>query len=382
MEKSRTLVSILVVLFFAKLVLAKEASYLKPQVINKEENISAQKPFYIAKSGDNLISILKALRIRPIFGAKGHWQNTVKMNEFMGEKNGRLIFPGNKIYLPKNLVLQIEKVARISASGEILLPTDRRMPALNESEPVVPKPDVVAETTKKEPSLPIQVEAEAEKTFAEFSNFSVSSTAKYFRVEGFDSSTNSRAILLSNMGTGVDVGWTQRWSKDFETHINFGGVRLAVNESATKTIEQRTQELLHFEVGSRKYINEKTSIDFVLGSQEELIYRALTTSTVRIEKLQSPVVTLGLNHDFIALKKLSLAGGAQLQYFSAVKSEQYDAASSIGWATFLGLKHLSKKSQVFGNLNYSTFERSYSPLNLRHTDFGVTFGLGWNWDAD
>lgn len=247
-------------------------------------------------------------------------------------------------------------------------------------EPVhVSTPEVIPAPSKKEIPQEHKIEEKisSEENFSQ-SKLSVGLINRYIKLTGKDSSTNTTGSLYSPALLGVDLSWKQYWTEKFHSFISFDILKVTIDPSATKTLNDRKLTLSRFAVGVEEKFNDTLSASISIGKGDELVYRALDSQNLKIEKIGAPKIELAAKIRLAQKRKLSLDAEGAYLITLPFKNDYYSSKTGSGYKGKLEVIHQEENFNINANVFYSNYTLPVGTVKFTRTDIGVGLGFSWS----
>jgi len=322
---------------------------------------------YVVKKGDTLSTIANRTIAGKIYGKNGGVKKLVALNPQI--KNADLIFPGDKI----NLASEDSVLSESSSPAA----ETTRAPAQAE----IPAPQVVVDE-KPAPSTPPAKAPSVDENEGRHGIVEVSTGLSFFKIDATDSTTGGTATILSNANANLDLSWKQVLSATTQTHLDFHYAKLSLSDPTPRTIASGSESVFGFDVGVDHNVNERFKIFSSLGYKQELLLKSLTSSTLTLDRVFVPTLTVGVGYDFFNLKPFKM--GAEFSGFYHAPTEGNDLKLK-GGAGFMGLLKMQQAVKALrgileGSVFFKTQNQDTDASKQTRTDTGVTLGVSWSFE--
>lgn len=223
----------------------------------------------------------------------------------------------------------------------------------------------------------VEIKTSNEESFSQ-SKLSVGLINRYIKLTGKDSTTNTTGSLYSPALLGVDLSWKQYWTESFHSFISLDILKVTIDPSATKNLIDRKLTLSTFAVGIEQKIIDSLSASISIGKGDELVYRALDSQNLKIEKVGAPKIELAAKIRLAQKRKLSLdAEGAYLMTLP-FKNDYYSSKTGSGYKGKLEVIHQEEAFNINANIFYSNYTLPVGTVKFTRTDVGVGLGFSWS----
>lgn len=212
------------------------------------------------------------------------------------------------------------------------------------------------------------------------SELSCKLTDRYIKLMGHDHSSNTTGSLYSPALTGIEVKWKQFWTKKFSSYISAEILKVKIDPAANKTILDRKHNLSTFLIGFEQKFTQHFSGSASLGQGDELLYRALTTQTLRVDKLAARKASLSVKAQLAKVRKLSLDLELGYLIIFPFKNDFYSLKIGKGYRGGLEVNHHEEKFDVKANVFYSSYKLPAGSVDYTRMDLGLGVGVSWSFD--
>ena len=243
---------------------------------------------YIAKKGDTLSDVLYQNDFKPIYGANGALEKTLKINPDIKYENGNKIFPGTKIVLSGKVV-----------SGNYALQTGKRNYVLKTTQEetvveAVPPVEIPFENTTREVSDIFN------QTF--FWQLSPSVSWKDLEAKDSNANQNANATILSDMSYGASVLYGMRFNQDLDvyTHLFLESVKF----SSANSVNIVKKNIVTTDLSVGVFYKKKMHVEVGVG--DELFLTSPNSTSVEIKKVSLPQVKADYKNEFYQFQEASL----------------------------------------------------------------------------
>jgi hypothetical protein len=163
-------------------------------------------------------------------------------------------------------------------------------------------------------------------------------------VSSFES--DATGTLISDMGTGCELTWDQRWSSRFKTFVSFEASHLGFRPFSEEiAISNQTQMYTSIGLGFRKRFFSELEVGVQFDLSQQVFYHLNEDKTgVILDKVGISRPKLVLSNRLLRLGSLALNGEIQAYFLLPTSTTNYAVAMGKG---------------IFGNLNLS---KRFSPL--------------------
>lgn len=299
---------------------------------------------YIAKKGDTLSDVLYENDYRPIYGAGGALEQTLKINPNIIYEKGNKIFPGTKIIL----------------TGKIVPGNYATMTGKTKSAPVV-------ETFVENHDPVVVPESKAEATGARevsdifnqifFWKLSPSVSWKELAAKDSNSNQNSNATVLSDMSYGASVVYGMLFSEDLDIYSRL--FVESVNFSSDNSINIVKKNVVTSDLGVGVFYKKKLQVE--LGMGQELFLTSPNATSIEIKKVSIPQIKSSYKNEFYQFQEASLLYAVSARALLPKSSPGIDPKLSYGAGAGLEAK---LRNQSF----YLGYEKSFLKSSDNSTD--------------
>lgn len=319
-----------------------------------------ENPFYTIRKGEHLLQLFRDLGLYPLYGEAGTLQSVLELNEKIQITQGNYVNPHQRIYFSKSLETRILKSAQISPEGEITFAIPNRSTAASEEPVSESVPTVVAEVP-----------------FKFTSDVSVLTGLRYSKIEGYDTSSNTKAALGSDGSPSLDLTWTPHLSSDLSLDFGLQYLKTSITETATKTVVARDQTLTAIVAGANYSVLPDLHLSLHVSKFEQLTYFAPNATDLKLRKDAITQAALGLKYDFV--NEPSLKSSFQAQYLSTLpfSNDVFSARAGSGYSLDLSAEHQMKGLSVMGKAFYLRREFTAEPVRFTYEEIGLGLGLKW-----
>lgn len=325
---------------------------------------------YVVQPGETLSHIAqKKVPHKPytVFSKGGALEKLVGLNPQV--KNPDLLTPGEIITLPG----AEQELAFVSPAPSELA----REPA-SEIE-VSPKAEPSPKTEPSPPSIPAEV---TDDSAGRYGIISLTPGFSFFRINATDPSTGGTAQILSNVNTELSLSWKQVFSPATQTHLDFNYSRLSLSDPKPRTISTPSNSVFGFDLGITHSLSPQFRIFSSFGYKQELLLRALSSSTLTLDRLFVPFLSIGASYEILKAKPFTFSVDGQAAYLAPTQGSEY---KFNGGPSFLGRLKMSQDVKLIhgtleGAFYYKLQKQDTSVANQTRTDVGATVGASWSFE--
>ncbi len=304
-------------------------------------SMSASALVYEVKPGDTLSEIVHSHIPGPVWGKRGSLVVVLSKNPKFSDQN--VIFPGDKIL--------------INEDAEAVL-TEKTTPACE-----APQRKIASTEDSEIPS-----------------RLNLGVALGFSQITGIDPATSSIAKINSGTNFNANASWIQSWSEKYQSYV-FVRVNKETYEpsSSTISISETDQTLSRFGMGSRAKISNLIDLNADLSVGQDLWYRAISATSLRLEKVTVPHIDLGATVHVVKLKQYQLDFVGQSGYLLGVKSGSYQLSGGYQYGLGLDLSEIRKTGSILKcGVHYSQAKQNATILKLERQN--INFNCGWEWE--
>lgn len=313
---------------------------------------------YIVKHNDTLSEIASRTARGKIYGRGGSLQKLLVLNPQI--KDADRIYAGQTIRLSRgaNTLAQRQKLKSYDTLGEDDL--SNRSPASDEN--------VVASAIVPAAELNGRLLLEVTPSFY------------YSRIDATELSNSSEGHLLSGLNARIDATLKYLWSERLASFASVGLARYNFSVPTNVALDGSRFMNTKLETGIRWQALPTTALLVSLGAQDEIFYRSTSPSTVKIDSLMVPRLTVGVGQDIYTKGLFTL--GTELQ-FSALAARTTDlyrvkAGQAYRGRLFVIRQPKSPGLSVATGMFYGQQFQNTDLLEMKRSDLGVDFALTWS----
>ncbi len=265
-----------------------------------------------------------------------------------------------------------DKTARKAAKAKPEPPEERHAPiVVAKREPPAPREPQAVKPAASEATVPA-----ASAGYRLIAVTRITSASR----ESVDNVTGGSSSLDLPFNFGVNVNGAVSWKKSIEPTVYLDVMRYGYSPPSFGTSDTSDNVLFNFGAGANYYPFDSRGflVSFLLGYQQQAIFRARSIGNFTFDTLGMPRVTLGSAIELYDDKKSSLwLDGALYGDFSA-SNENYTFRHGFGFsARFTGTR-LFKKTQLRGSLLYRQETSSTTITDFLQKEYGVELGAAWD----
>ncbi len=238
-----------------------------------------------------------------------------------------------------------------------------RLPAAADPSPT-PPPNPSASPTE-----------EADDTF---SRFSLLAHFGYARFDGYDPSNGSHGILLSDLNYGLESRWYQYWSEDFATFVGLDLMRVSLKPTSSRPLSNASFMTSEIELGFRQHLSAlplRWGMGIGMGTQA--YYRALNATTIQMDTIAVPRITVETYLDLFPKKKLAFGTlvKGDLTLGGSADSYTVNAGSSYGAGLFIEHR---RSTPIHADLLYTSRTQNSSLIQVQRKDVELRIGVSFD----
>jgi hypothetical protein len=233
-----------------------------------------------------------------------------------------------------------------------------------------------------EPSNPSRTVSEAAPPLKRGSGSALTLTPFYsiLNINSKDNGSGSKSTIASKYYIGVNVSYTQEWTKDFQTAINLklASINFEKPTSATKTLKDSKKFLSTLGLESNQNLKDNIYLKLNLDYGKELFVRADSTQDVAVDAINIPSVGAKIYYNIKNIEMFSLGIAGSYEAKMPAQTDNYDVkfGHKIGTSIYL--------SQHRGNASDSNFQvelglshRKQDTTVSSQTESSVTLGVNF-----
>lgn len=321
---------------------------------------ASDKLFYKVKKDDQLAKVMVKLKFKNVYKPKQVLEKVSKENNL--KPYGDKIFPKQKIFFPHEFDSHLEKNAMILDTKEVLFLENKPVSLLKESNREVAQVEDTLEMNQevpKEEVLKVEPKKAKPKKKAEVKKSIVEVGLRiyegFYRLDGFEKSSGSSGTLLSEMSPSFELSMGFNWNKSLVSTLSFTKTNLSFQslKQSSKQIENPSLNMGSISL-KNSLIMDSWSLYLDLGIQENLLYKATSTTSVKI--LKTPMNRGGVGANVNLYKGKSFEIKADGAYYLLDSSEVEGIEVSSGREYKLGLLSSYQVNSMFkleAGINYS-----------------------------
>lgn len=342
--------------------------------------------YYVVKKNDHASDILFRASLKPIYGKIGTLDALKNFNKD-NIPNLDKIKPGDKIYFPEALALEakahdaieltshLEIVFKLAASARA--PAGEACNSKPELEKSPPQSKIVESSRPvlDQKSLPNLDQMPAQ------SEISVALEAGFSRIDSNQNSGN--ATLLSKPHQGLSLNWTQLWSDDWQSSIQWKTSSVTFADSSQgSALGGEKQTTSSFSIGAKYQLSPKTSTAFEMGVREEIFAPSYSAGTATLETKPINFLKFSISKDIAQVRRLLLSGYAGASYLLGQSGSNYDVKAGYDYFGGVRIKHELKSFSIFASGEYDQSAQDSSLSNQSRKDIKTQIGLSIPFGAE
>ena len=348
---------------------------------------------YEVRKNDTLSEILGWLGICPIWGKGSLIKKTAIINKETIKKNGHLIVPKKRILLPTFDLPQHEDYS-ISQDGLVTMRTttpiykcgltkamalpQRQIASQKESplikEDVVTDPEVIVVPTS-EPSH--EVNAPQIDDDESHGVLRIERDFYFSSLDLKDKLTGDTAQLLSRINNTSKIYWDQAWDDENKTFLFYKSGNQDYEPYENK-FQGKKLGLLGFGMGYEKKLSQDFSLVLIGQVEEKPFLRALTVSSIILERAMIPSLELRPKLRLVSRKKLSLDAEGALSYLLPGETSNYKIESGFRMGAGLSVVQKIKDFEIKGMGFYNVENQNSKIMEKKMKELGISFGVSWS----
>lgn len=200
--------------------------------------------------------------------------------------------------------------------------------------------------------------------------FSIKALFSFLRFDGTDAVTGASSVFLSDLNSGLALGWHQRWSPRIESHLSIDYQTVRITPITGKTLDPSSLPLTGFGGGAQWQVNEKWALDTSLSSGQEIFWKATGFSALSPRSVPITRAIGGLAYNAVKVKHLKLQLTAGWGLAMATSSAEFSIKN--GTLYRLGTELISEDSRQPISVGFGYEKLSQSTDISDHSRIMVT----------
>ena len=311
----------LLTLFFSASVLANEAI------------------IYIAQKGDTLSTIAESKIDKIVYAKQGSLDLIRKWNSIPNRKY--------IVQIGQKFIVGYADTQTLSPSTEMQMPAERApsnetskiADEKTSSESILTPPPAVTNTLESAKKM-----EDTSSTAKEIPHqIILSATYGMTSLEAVDQSSSAKAYIYSDHDAGLAAAWKQEWNDKFSSSFSakIRSASFKPTSNTSKMLAGSDKINTRFSLTAYHSFLEKFTGFGALNYGKELFLRGMNSSTVTLEDIPLPSITLGSYYEFFTKGQTSLGAFGQFDYLWSASSDTYsvNAGTVIQFGAYLHRKY-------------------------------------------
>jgi hypothetical protein len=309
------------------------------------------------------------------------------------EKNAAIRFTTTEIKkvevpLPRSSKAEIEVMPTVEPPTELAkapespVPEPKRAPLpvarkIASEAPVESKSDPGIES-KVEPSPdPPKVDSAVMVEEESKSLIQVNLGSSFLKYEGTDTTNGSTGVLGSSSSVRLGVDWIARVGETSQIRLGMNLQKVEISDLSSFSLQGTSQSLMGLHAAYETRILDQFDLVIEAGQRDHLLYRAISVSSIKIDKAPALYGEIGIRSRVISNSYLSgdLRGGFRIH--TPINRDFYQSRMGTGFTGAFTLSQELKAMTLFAEPFYQRDAIPFQSLDYTETELGLIFGVNF-----
>lgn len=332
---------------------------------------------YTVRKGEILSNILYyKLGCSPVYGPNGLIKKVLKENPRLMEKDGNHVRPGQVLVIRNNCGKTIaEETVQAEKSSEVMVQSDKPAQRIVQSENKAP--EVIKTEAPLQREIKPVIEEEAVETKIWYSYFKLAPQVSLLTIDGVykDQYRNSKLSSESATNPGINAEFGYYNSDGLGIFLETGFSQVNFYSDPDIDVLNLHPVRQSYAIGARYMTDAKTQVIMKVGFSDKLFLNAPDVSTVKIEKVQLPEVSLGIKREVLRIERFAVEAGLSGKAILPRKAGVIDGNLGFGTEAELTLKIRNKGLRFF--YSYSDQRSSINDTTVSEMGLSLIFSMSF-----
>ncbi len=255
-----------------------------------------------------------------------------------------------------------------------LLPVARKIAS---EAPAVSKSDHGIES-KVEPSpAPPKVDSAVMVEEESKSLIQVNLGSSFLKYEGKDTTNGSTGVLGSSSSVRLGVDWIARVGETSQIRLGMNLQKVEISDLSSFSLQGTSQSLMGLHAAYETRILDQFDLVIEAGQRDHLLYRAISVSSIKIDKAPALYGEIGIRSRVISNSYLNwdLRGGFRIH--APINRDFYQSRMGTGFTGAFTLSQELKAMTLFAEPFYQRDAIPFQSLDYTETELGLVFGVNF-----
>ncbi len=276
----------------------------------------------------------------------------------------------------------VEPPTEVAKAPESLVPEPKRAPLpvarkIASEAPAVSKSDHGIES-KVEPSpAPPKVDSAVMDEEESKSLIQVNLGSSFLKYEGKDTTNGSTGVLGSSSSVRLGVDWIARVGETSQIRLGMNLQKVEISDLSSFSLQGTSQSLMGLHAAYETRILDQFDLVIEAGQRDHLLYRAISVSSIKIDKAPALYGEIGIRSRVISNSYLNgdLRGGFRIH--APINRDFYQSRMGTGFTGAFTLSQELKAMTLFAEPFYQRDAIPFQSLDYTETELGLVFGVNF-----
>lgn len=276
----------------------------------------------------------------------------------------------------------VEPPTEVAKAPESLVPEPKRAPLpvarkIASEAPTESKSDHGIES-KVEPSpAPPKVDSAVMVEEESRSLIQVNLGSSFLKYEGKDTTNGSTGVLGSSSSVRLGVDWIARVGETSQIRLGMNLQKVEISDLSSFSLQGTSQSLMGLHAAYETRILDQFDLVIEAGQRDHLLYRAISVSSIKIDKAPALYGEIGIRSRVISNSYLNgdIRGGFRIH--APINRDFYQSRMGTGFTGAFTLSQELKSMTLFAEPFYQRDVIPFQSLDYTETELGLVFGVNF-----
>ncbi len=201
--------------------------------------------------------------------------------------------------------------------------------------------------------------------------------SSFFFFLGKDTTNGSTGVLGSSSSVRLGVDWIARVGEMSQIRLGMNLQKVEISDLSSFSLQGTAQSLVKLHAAYETRILDQFDLVIEAGQRDHLLYRALSVSSIKIDKAPALYGEIGIRSRVISNSYLNgdLRGGFRIH--APIKSDFYQSRMGTGFTGAFTLSQELKAMTLFAEPFYQRDAIPFQSLDYTETELGLVFGVNF-----
>jgi hypothetical protein len=201
--------------------------------------------------------------------------------------------------------------------------------------------------------------------------------SSFLKYEGKDTTNGSTGMLGSSSSVRLGVDWIARVGETSQIRLGMNLQKVEISDLSSFSLQGTSQSLVRLHAAYETRILDKFDLVIEAGQRDHLLYRALSVSSIKIDKAPALYGEIGIRSRVISNSYLNgdLRGGFRIH--APIKRDFYQSTMGTGFTGAFTLSQELKAMTLFAEPFYQRDAIPFQSLDYTETELGLVFGVNF-----